>query len=86
MPPEIIGDGWKLLEGTPSEQTCVQRNGELVWTRAGTCVYSKSVYNNKAMHSVARNKTPGGREREGLGERAHNIIMILNSYCYLGIY
>ena len=40
-------NGWELLEGTPAVQNCVSENGALVWTKAGTCVYSKSVYNNK---------------------------------------
>ena len=36
-------NGWKLMKGTPAVQTCVSENGALVWTEAGTCVYSKSV-------------------------------------------
>ena len=32
---------WKLMKGTPAVQECVRENGELVWTKPGTCVYSK---------------------------------------------
>ena len=36
-------NGWQLLKGTPAVQTCVRENGALDWTKAGTCVYCKSV-------------------------------------------
>ena len=64
---------WQLLEGTPAVQTCVRENGALVWTKAGTCMYCKSVCN--LGNAQCRNKTPslGGREggREGGKESAY---------------
>ena len=37
-------DKWKLMKGTPDVQICERNeNGTLDWTKAGTCVFSKSV-------------------------------------------
>ena len=40
----IESNGWTLMKGTPDVQICERNeNGVLDWTRAGTCVFSKSV-------------------------------------------
>ena len=36
-------NGWTLLPGSPSVQTCVSVNGTLVWTEPGICVYRKFI-------------------------------------------
>jgi hypothetical protein len=36
-------NGWKLMADTPDVQTCIEKDGALVWTKPGICVYCKSV-------------------------------------------
>ena len=35
-------NGWKIKQGDTGIQECVLVNGELKWTEASVCVYSKS--------------------------------------------
>ena len=60
-------NGWKLEQGTPAVQTCVRENGALVWSTAGTCVYSK--FSVRGREGGGRGREGGGRERERGGGR-----------------